>query len=134
MKPEGLFLMTDYVLGSENVVGEAVYREWKEAEPSTPCPVTQEELVDLMQSAGFSVRVNEDISENQCELITQAWAGADAIVTGMMEQTSSDLVDKLLKEAEIWALRSKLLKSGSLKLVRILGYKNEEKSRMMSDW
>jgi cyclopropane fatty-acyl-phospholipid synthase-like methyltransferase len=135
MKADGLMLITDYVLGSEGAVSSDAYREWKDSEHGNVCPVTEDELKEMVEGVGFSVRVHEDISEQQISLIASAWAGADKAIADLVkEENGMELVDTLLNEAEFWARRSKLLSDGTLKLWRTLGYKKEEGKAMMSNW
>lgn len=135
IKPEGLVLIIDYVLGNDAVVASADYRAWREGEPHQVFMVTQEELADVVNKAGFSLRVNEDQSEAQIELITRAWKGVDQVAAKLVEDPDErHLVDTLLKEAELWARRVAMLQSGKLKLVRMLGAKREKKPGMMSNW
>lgn len=134
-KPDGLILITDYVLGSEGAVSSDTYREWKDSEHGGVFPVTEEELKKLVETPGYSVRVHEDISGQQISLIASAWAGADKVIAELVkEEDGTAMVDALLKEAEFWARRSKLLGDGTLKLWRTLGYKKEDGKQMMSDW
>ena len=134
-KPDGLILITEYVLGSEGVVSSDAYREWKESEHGKVYPVTEEALKELVTKAGYSVRVHEDISDQQIRLIANAWSGADKVIAELTkDKDGTALVDTLLQEAEFWARRSKLLTDGTLKLWRTLGYKKEDGPPMMSNW
>lgn len=134
-KPDGLILITDYVLGSEGAVSSDAYREWKESEHGKVYPVTEEALKAMVEESGYSVRVHEDISDQQISLIANAWSGADKVIAELTkDKDGTALVDTLLKEAEFWARRSKLLIDGTLKLWRTLGYKKEDGPPMMSNW
>lgn len=135
MKPDGLMLITDYVLGNEGAVSSDAYRDWKDSEHGKVYPVTEEELREMVEDAGFSVRVHEDITDQQIQLIASAWAGADKAIAELVKQEDGTaMVDTLLTEAEFWAKRSKLLGDGTLKLWRTLGYKKEDGKQMMSNW
>ncbi|MCH8861035.1 MAG: hypothetical protein IID51_00820 [Proteobacteria bacterium] len=134
-KPDGLILITDYVLGSESVVTSDAYLEWKESERGKVYPITEEALKELVTTAGYSVRVHEDISDQQIHLIANAWSGADKVIAELTkDKDGTALVDTLLQEAEFWARRSKLLTDGTLRLWRTLGYKKEDGPPMMSNW
>ena len=134
-KAEGLMLMTEYVLGDEGSSGVKEFQEWREAEPFRIYPVTDEDLVGMVKDSGFSIRVNEDITESYIQLIASAWGGADKVVASLMEREDGPaMIDTLLKEAEYWNRRSRLMEDGHLKVWRILGYKKMEKKIMMSDW
>lgn len=130
-----MILITDYVLGSEGAVSSDAYRAWKDSENGKVYPATEEELRGFVEGPGFSVRVHEDITTQQIALIAGAWAGADKVIAELVkEDDGTEMVDVLLKEAEYWAQRSKLLADGTLKLWRTLGYKKEDGKQMMSNW
>lgn len=135
IKPDGLMLITDYVLASETANMSDAYRDWKEAEHGNVYPVTEQDLRELLETAGFSVRVHEDITAQHISLITEAWSGAEEVVAKLVEQEDGmALVDTLLKEAEFWARRADLFENGTLKVWRSLGYKKDTGKSMMSDW
>lgn len=135
IKPDGLVLIIDYVLGDEAVVGTADYRAWRAGEPHKVYMVTQQELAGAVTKSGLALRVNEDQSQSQIELITRAWKGVDQVAARLMENPDErHLVKTLLHEAELWARRVAMLQSGKLKLVRMLGAKREKKPGMMSNW
>jgi cyclopropane fatty-acyl-phospholipid synthase-like methyltransferase len=134
-KPEGLALFTDYVLGSEGVVMKDDFINWRNQEPLKPYCKTEKEYKDVIELVGFQTRVNEDISQQYIELISNAWRGSTDVVKELLkEENSTEMIDILLTEAEFWARRVTLLKSGYLKVWRILAYKPDTRSRMMSDW
>jgi cyclopropane fatty-acyl-phospholipid synthase-like methyltransferase len=137
LKPSGLFLITDFVLGSDQVSGKESFRTWrdKEAEKRRPYMVTAQELAGLVKKARFNVRVNEDVSATYIDLINRAWAGADKVAAQLArKEDSEDLLKALLKEAEFWSNRARMLESGDLRLWRILASKRSEKPSMLSDW
>lgn len=134
-KAEGLMLLTEYVLGDEGSSGVPEFQEWREKEPFRIYPVTDGDLVNMVKDSGFSIRVNEDITDSYIELIANAWAGADKVVAQLIEREDGPaMIDTLLREAEYWNRRSRLMEKGHLKVWRILGYKKMEKKIMMSDW
>lgn len=137
LKPSGLFLITDFVLGADTVVAKDSYKEWRagEAEKRKPYMVTAPEMVDHLKKARFNIRVNEDVSSTYIDLINKAWAGADKVAAKLMKQDDGEaLIRMLLREAEYWSRRARLLESGDLRVWRILASKKGEKPAMMSDW
>ena len=134
-KPDGLALFTDYVLGSEGSIMNDQFKDWREKETIRPYCQTEQEYKELIEVVGFKTRVNEDITAQYIELISNAWKGATDVVQQLLkEENSREMIDLLLAEAEFWTRRVTLLKSGQLKVWRILGYKQDSRSRMMSDW
>ena len=97
--------------------------------------VTAPELVDMLKKARFIVRVNEDVSDHYVELVNHAWAGADKVAARIAKQEDGEeLLKTLVKEAEYWNRRVRLLRSGALRVWRILASKKADKPSMMSDW
>ena len=135
LKQEGLMLITDYIIDNEGVVGSEEYREWRDGEYRRPYPITKKEMETLMKNAGFVVRISEDITDQYLQMISGAWKGADKVIAGLVQEPNgTKMIDTLLREAEFWSRRTKMMESGQLKLWRFLGYRREEGAKMMSDW
>jgi len=135
LKPEGLMLITDYVLAEESVVASDDYKDWKAKEHRRLHLATQEEMGELIAKAGLALRVNEDRTQEFLALITNAWRGVDKVVAQMMaDPEQKKHVNTLLKEAEFWNRRAHMLATGKLKYCRFLAAKRERKKSMMSDW
>lgn len=134
LKNDGLFLITDYFLGRDSAVNSDAYKEWKDKEPARPYLVTAEEMVDIFGNSGFTVRVNEDISEHYQTMIAHAWSEADQVVAKLLSQGEEgrQLVEVLMREAELWSRRSKMLAEGLLQMRRFLAVRKATKT--MSDW
>ncbi len=137
MKPGALFLITDYVLGDESWVASDEYREWRdrESERRRPWLATVEDIVSMLKKVRFNIRVNEDVSDHYIELINDSWKGADRVAERVAAQEDGEaLVQALLREAEFWSTRVRLLREGKIRLRRILASKKSEKPAMLSDW
>ncbi len=134
LKPDSLFLMTDYFLARDGVTNTPDYVMWKQGEAIRPYPVTITEMQEILDVAGFSIRVNEDVTETYVAMVARAWADADKVVSKLLEQGEQGrvLVDVLMREAEYWSLRCRLLEHGMLHVHRILVSKKSGKT--MSDW
>lgn len=134
-KGDGLWLLTDYVLGEERDLNSKEIREWRRLEPKEPHPVTAERLVNTLKDAHLNIRVNEDISDQYIKLIADSWNRADQLVAQLLARgdEGKELVETLLHEAEFWMRRSELLKSGKLRLWRIVAHKKVLQN-LMSDW
>lgn len=135
LKPGGLFLMTEYVIDSDAVIGKDSYKEWIVGEREYPYPVLSDELVDMLKSKHMQVRVSEDISKQYIEMINQAWSGADQVAAKLAKlEDGTQMIQTLMREAEFWTRRKKMLESGDLKLWRIVANKKSGGPGMMSDW
>jgi len=135
LKPGGLFLMTEYVIGSDSVLGKDSYKEWAVGERSNPHPCMSDELVEMLKASRMQVRVSEDISAQYIDMITQAWSGADEVAAKLAKQDDgASMIQILMREAEFWTRRKKMLETGDLKLWRIVANKKSSGPGMMSDW
>lgn len=135
LKPGGLFLMTEYVIDSDAVIGKDSYKEWAVGERSHPFPVLSDDLVKILKDNRMQVRVSEDISRQYIDMITKAWAGADEVAAKLAKrEDGAAMIQTLMREAEFWTRRKKLLESGDLKLWRIVANKKSGGPGMMSDW
>jgi len=135
LKPGGLFLMTEYVLSSDSVIGKDRYKEWIVGERSHPFPVLADDLVEMLKASRMQVRVSEDITRQYIEMINQAWAGADEVAAKLAQrEDGAGMIQTLMREAEFWTRRKKLLESGDLMLWRIVANKKSGGPSMMSDW
>ena len=124
LKADGLCLITDYFLANDETLTLPAYKDWAAGEPRTLTLVRVEELRDILQSSGYQVRVDDNLSNDYVSLIDQTWAGADKIVAELMAQPGQNqLVNVVIKEAELWARRSKLLRDGHITYRRILAAK-----------
>ncbi len=135
LKPEGLVLITDYFLTDDGSVAHPDYREWLQGEPRQLNLVTAPEFVEAASKAGLGMRVNEDRTEEHVDLIKKAWAGADKIVADLLQTPGQEHLSKIvLKEAELWSKRAKVLAGGQLQFRRLLVSKKEKGVKMMSNW
>ena len=135
LKPGGLVLITDYVVADDSVYSKDTYKQWRVGEPCDPSPSTAEELKNIIKGVKLQVRVSEDITDEYIKLINQAWAGADKVATKLVKQENGTaLIQTLMREAEFWARRKKMLESGDLRLWRIVANKKAGLTTGMSDW
>lgn len=135
LKPGGLFLMTEYVINSDAVLGKDMYKEWVVGERMHPYPVLPDELVSMVKGNRLQVRVSEDISMQYVDMINQAWSGADEVAAKLARQDDgTQKIQTLMREAEFWTRRKKLLETGDLKMWRIVANKKSSGPSMMSDW
>jgi hypothetical protein len=69
--------------------------------------------------------VNEDITDQYIDMIARSWAGVGEVIESLTKhhEDQSDAIQRLVKEAEFWMLRSKILKEGHLKVWHFLAYK-----------
>ena len=135
LKPGELFLVTDYVVADESIYGKDVYKQWRVGERADPCPVTEIEFKQMLKDVKLQVRVSEDISGDYIKLINKAWAGADKVAAKLAkEENGAALIQTLMREAEFWARRKRMLESGDIRLWRFVANKKASLTAGMSDW
>jgi len=128
LKPTGLFLITDYTLSSADALENHDVQTWLKQEAIQPYPVTTEIMQDAIEKAGFTLRVNEDISKEYVGLIEGSWSKAAAIAEQLAAKGAegTKAIQSLMTEAEFWTLRAKLLKEGHIHVWRFLAFKQSD--------
>ena len=124
LKKDGLTLITDYFLAGDETLDNPAFQNWSDREPRKLTLVRVEELRDILVRCGYHVRVDDDLSTDYVSLIDQTWAGADKVVAELHAQPGqAQLVNVVIKEAELWARRAKLLRQGHITYRRLLAAK-----------
>lgn len=131
LKNNALFLITDYTLTDISVLENPDVQKWLKQEATQPYPVTADMMKTSLEEAGFTIRVNEDISSEYIGLIEQSWAKAATVAHHLSEKGDDGVkaIKSLMEEAEHWALRAKLLKEGHIHVWRFLANKPSKEIR-----
>lgn len=128
LKDGGLFLINDYTLSSVDALADKDVQKWIRQEPSQPYPVPNDTMEKLLTDCGYILRVNEDITDQYIDMIAKSWAGVDKVIESLTKskEDQSETIQRLIKEAEYWMLKSKTMKDGHVKAWRFLVYKPSE--------
>jgi cyclopropane fatty-acyl-phospholipid synthase-like methyltransferase len=128
LKDSGLFLINDYTLSSSDALANKDVQKWLRQEPNQAYPVTSASMEKTLADCGYILRVNEDITDIYINLIAKSWVGVDKVIESLNKQETdqTEMIGRLMKEAEFWSLKSKILKEGHMKVWRFLGYKPAE--------
>lgn len=128
LKDGGLFLINDYTLSSKDSLSNMDVQKWLRQEPTLPFPVPNDEMEKLLTDCGYMLRVNEDITDQYIEMIARSWVGVSDVIESLTKHPDdqTDTINRLVKEAEFWMLRSKIMKEGHVKAWRFLAYKPAE--------
>ena len=121
LKPGGGLVMTDYVLPPDGRITPAI-KAWIQKESLAAEPWTLQSYRDQLARLELEVQSNNDLSEATGRAITQAWAAYTAKVDPVGFGGAAAAV--MIKEAELWAGRVKLLESGDLQVCHIHAVKN----------
>lgn len=126
LKDDGLFLLTDYVLSESADQSNALFNKWRLLEPDEPKPVTAGDMRSYLTNAGFTLRVNENITDLYLDLIGQARAHAKNVINTMEADGVQNLsiLKYMHNEAAFWDTRAKLLRDGDLRVMKYLCYKS----------
>jgi len=122
MKPNKLFVMTDYVLADGVELSDPDVQEWIANEPTDAFPIENEAMAKLIEESQFNLRVKEDLSDSYRGLIAKSWGRAGEYVQDLLEKGDEGriLVDTLLHEATHWSRRSDMLRKKKVCLIRYL--------------
>ena len=128
LKDGGLFLINDYTLSSVDALANKDVQKWLRQEPTQPYPVPSATMEKLLTDCGYLLRVNEDITDAYIDMIAKSWAGVSDVIESLTKQPEdqTETIQRLVKEAEFWMLRSKIMKEGHVKAWRLLAYKPSE--------
>ena len=116
MKPEGQFMMSDYMLDGKTM-GDPVVQKWAAEEPKQPHLLDVQEIRALLTKAGFEVSIAEDTTAEYKANVLKAFAEY-AMRTGTGEQ-SGHLHEWVLREGELWTARVQAMEADALKVFRI---------------
>lgn len=116
MKPEGQFMMSDYMLDGKTMDDPDI-QKWAAAEPIKPYLLDVQEIRKLLTTAGFEVSIAENTTAEYKANILKAFAEyAQRTSSG---EKSGHLHDWVLKEGELWTARVQAMETGALKVFRI---------------
>jgi len=126
LKKDGLFLLTDYVLAESADPNTALFEKWRLIEPEAPKPITAGDLRGLLTNAGFSLQVNDNITDLYLDLIAQARTHALKVLNAMEKDGAHNLslIKYMHNEAAFWDIRAKLLRNGDLRVMKYMCLKS----------
>jgi SAM-dependent methyltransferase len=123
LRPGGQIGFTDYVLPEMSRPTPKV-EEWIASEPEPPEPWSSQVVVDALAKGGLEVRVAEDVTELHQTTVLRSWRDlTQSLSPGSMP---AETVPYLVREAELWAKRGALLRSGEIRVYRFHAIKAAE--------
>lgn len=123
LKDDGLFLVSDFVIKDHDSLNDPDIINWQRHELPESCPVTPADMTALLENTGFTVTINEDITDHYLDLITIAWEQAGKALP-LLAGNSREKMIHLHQESILWQSRTKALRSGKLRLQRYLAHKS----------
>lgn len=123
LKPKGQLLITDYIAAS-NSPSEGVVRAWNENAELESCFWTKDDYEAALAEASLEVCVTEDISAKQVDFISAGFRTLSRRMEELLAEEADaekqvNLRRALAFETRRWAVRSEILQSGEVRLLRL---------------
>jgi|HubBroStandDraft_1064217.scaffolds.fasta_scaffold24821_2 cyclopropane fatty-acyl-phospholipid synthase-like methyltransferase len=117
LKPDGQLAMIEVVTGKRLDPANPVVSAWARLEHRGPDTVPTEAVITrILKRLRFDVRVTEDISQRHIQQAMVGWRGAVQSMENARPGRKEAM--RCIQEAELWLLRLRLFRMGSLRLVR----------------
>ncbi len=115
LRTNGNFVLVEAVAGG-TATGEAPpLTDWVRSEHREP-PLTEGAITRTLEELGFDLRVIEDITERHIQLMVRGWR--DLVEAMVSERPTPSRAAPVVREAERWLRRARLMRSGELRLMR----------------
>ena len=118
LRPGGQVTLLATVAGPDFDPSAEEAAAWLRLEGGSAVLPEQDTITEALTSRRFDVRVTEDLSAAHMHQVVQAWRG---LVRGLREagtRPSASLAEPLVREAELWLRRARLVRTGRLRWVR----------------
>jgi len=125
LRPNGQFVFTDLTKGvSGDLPVEA--EKWIDDEPYPVFLTTGKDMVEMLDAAGFDIRISENMTSEHRKMIIEGWIK----YLGKLNKTILlEKCDDVLAECAFWARRVKALDSGGIRYHRFHAIKKPEKPK-----
>jgi SAM-dependent methyltransferase len=116
LKPGGQFVLEEIVADRALKAAETMVETWARLGHRAPTVPSELAITDALAQLGFDIRIVEDVSRRQ---MRQALLGWRAIVQTMRQvHPGTRQVSLVVREAELWLARIRLMRAQQLRLVR----------------
>ncbi len=115
LRPGGNFVLVEAVVDNAAAADEAMFVDWLRCEGREP-PPTAAAVTGALEELGFDVRVIEDITQRHVQMTVHGWR--ELLRTIGRERPTPARAAPLVREAERWLRRARLMRAGRLRLVR----------------
>jgi cyclopropane fatty-acyl-phospholipid synthase-like methyltransferase len=130
LRESGQFVMTDFLLTSEDDPGDAV-EKWLGTEPERPEPWTAAKTQSCLEGLGFEVPIVKDITDEYVSLLRET---IETYCKGLdPEQMDKPMAAAVVGEVDLWNRRLEAFASGGLAVYRIYARKYHGMSAKGSD-
>jgi SAM-dependent methyltransferase len=116
LKPGGQMVITELATAAPLDLADPTVRRWAELEHRDPAYVPGAVAVGRMLGrVGLDVRVTEDMSQRHLEHAMLGWR---VMLRELDRKPSRQEAVQLVREAELWLLRRRLIREGHLRMMR----------------
>ena len=124
LKPDAMVLFNDYFLTSAKVREDDGFIAYQSEDSSPLTFHTVDEVLAVLKHEKLDLRVNEVITDTMSRIITERWKNAMSLAGDVASDPERRfLLPHLLREAEVWTGRVRLMSEGKLEMRRILATK-----------
>lgn len=130
LKPGGHLVFTDYLLADVSADSENI-SAWRERETLMPHLWNVNDYREALKELKLDIRISENITPRIITAIKHGWASymEKAKQSGALAEHG----DLIMREAELWMRRLKVLETGEVKMYRFHALKKNE-GRLLADW
>lgn len=116
LKPGGQLVLVEIVADLKLDGHDPAVAAWARLDARSPDAPSELAITKVLRRLGFDVRIVEDISQRHMAQAVDGWRGA---VQGMMDaRPTPHQLALVVREAELWLARFRLMRAGKLRLVR----------------
>ena len=110
LRPGGGLVLVEAVAEAAAPLAEWLRSERRESPP------TEAAITEALEELGFDVRVVEDVTERHVQLMVRGWRDLVEAMGG--ERPTPSRAAPVVREAERWLRRARLMRSGHVRLMR----------------
>jgi hypothetical protein len=116
LKPGGQLVLLELVADRELDAADPTVIAWARLDHRSAIVPSELMITKLLGHLGFDVRIVEDVSRRQLQHATGGWREAVHAMAG--SRPTLRQLALVVREAELWLARSRLMRTGKLRLVR----------------
>lgn len=116
LKPGGQFVLVEAVADQPLDLADPMAAAWIRLDCRPAKVPTELEITNTLTHLGFDVRIAEDVTSRHTQAVMDGWRSAVQAMTGAhptLRQAAT-----VVREAELWLARCRLMRAGRLRLVR----------------
>jgi SAM-dependent methyltransferase len=116
LKPHGQFVLEEVVADQPLASGDPAVATWTRLDHRAATLPTELAITNALVEQGLDVRIVEDVSRRQMQQVLQQWSAA--VNSMQVAQPPLRQVALMVREAELWMARLRLMRGCRVRLVR----------------